>query len=186
MKLGGSQSLVQVILVNINTRSRSPRLPYHHFCLRGLGGGWHGRAPRREVWLLSGFQPRSRGRRGCQRVLRHGRCGRCSSSTRWLTFSCSSSSSSPGCARASSTECWTIQLRSERIRAVQTVQKTVLGGRRSCDQQRQVSAVLRFESKVPQMQSILIVVDIPVVQQKTVENPQVQFLVVWEVVRMPG
>ena len=26
-------------------------MPYHHLCLRGLGGGWHGRARRREVVL---------------------------------------------------------------------------------------------------------------------------------------
>ena len=32
MKLGGSQSLV---LVNIITRGRTPRLPFHHLCLRG-------------------------------------------------------------------------------------------------------------------------------------------------------
>ena len=58
-------------------------------------------------------------------------------------------------------------------------------GRRSCDRQRQVPAVQRFESKVPPIQSILRVADIPVVQQNTVENPQVQFLVVSEVVHMP-
>ena len=91
-------------------------MPYHHLCLRGLGGSWHCRAPRREV-VLAVDGPASR-----QRVLRHvltaggavgwwrrgrrrgvGRsswCCSCSSSTRWLTFSCSSSSSSPGCARA--------------------------------------------------------------------------------------
>ena len=50
---------------------------------------------------------------------------------------------------------------------MQTVQKTVLGGRRSCDRQRQVPAVLRFDSKVPQIQFFLFVVDIPVVQQKS-------------------
>ena len=58
-------------------------------------------------------------------------------------------------------------------------------GRRPCDQQQQVPAVQRFESKVPQIQSILRVADIPVVQQKPVEILQVQFLVVWEVVDMP-
>ena len=26
-------------------------MPYHHLCLRGLGGRWHGWAPRREVVL---------------------------------------------------------------------------------------------------------------------------------------
>ena len=26
-------------------------MPHHHLCLRGLGGSWHGRAPRREVVL---------------------------------------------------------------------------------------------------------------------------------------
>ena len=31
------------------------------------------------------------------------------------------------CTGCSSTECWTFQLRSERVRTVQTVQKTVLG-----------------------------------------------------------
>ena len=38
---------------------------------------------------------------------------------------------------------------------------------------------------VPQIQLILRVVNIPVVQQISVEIPQVQFLVFWEVVDMP-
>ena len=52
---------------------------------------------------------------------------------------------------------------------MQTVQKTVLG----------------VDVWLPQIQSILRVADIPVVQQNSVEFPQAQFLVVWEVVDMP-
>ena len=43
----------------------------------------------------------------------------------------------------------------------------------------------RGSNPVPQIQSILIVANILVVQQSSVELPQVQFLVVWEVVDMP-
>ena len=45
---------------------------------------------------------------------------------------------------------------------------------------------LKFQqSRVPQIQFLLRAANVPVVQQKTVEIPQVQFLVVWEVVDMP-
>ena len=116
------QPLVQMTLVNIITRCRTPRLPYHHHCLRGVGGGWHGRPRRlRTFWLLR-ISGRDHQVERCRRVLRHvwtaggavgvaaavvaagvgrsSRCCRCSSLTIWLTFSCSLSSSSPGCARA--------------------------------------------------------------------------------------
>ena len=43
----------------------------------------------------------------------------------------------------------------------------------------------RGSNPLPQIQSILRVADIPVVQQNTIEIPQAQFLVVWEVVDMP-
>ena len=53
------------------------------------------------------------------------------------------------CTGSSSTECWTFQLCSERTRTVQTVQEDCSWCRRSCDQQRQVLAVQRFESFAP-------------------------------------
>ena len=36
-------------------------MPYHYLCLRGLGGGWHGRAPRREVVLAVEWVPAGSG-----------------------------------------------------------------------------------------------------------------------------
>ena len=62
-------------------------------------------------WLVLATGPRSSSRAlttsssarlgaGAAGVGRSSWCCRCSSSTRWLTFSCSSSSSSPGCTRA--------------------------------------------------------------------------------------
>ena len=79
---------------------------------------------------------------------------------------------------SSSTECWTSQLRTERVRAVQTVQETLL---------RVDVPVIGAEVRIqfPQIQSILGLADIPDVHQNTVEIPQPQFLVVWEVVDMP-
>ena len=56
---------------------RSPRLPYHHFCLRGLGGSWHGRARRLKTfwlcWWLEQCSPPGRDHQvaRCLRVLRH-------------------------------------------------------------------------------------------------------------------
>ena len=88
------------------------------------------------------------------------------------------------CTGSSSTECWTFQLCSERVRTVQTVQKTVLV----------VGVPVISSDKFPQsrgsntlaqIQLILRVVNIPVVQQISVEIAQVHFLVVWEVVDMP-
>ena len=52
------------------------------------------------------------------------------------------------CTGSSSTECWTFQLRTERVPTVLAVQKTSWR-RRHCDQQRKVPAVQRFESCAP-------------------------------------
>ena len=88
------------------------------------------------------------------------------------------------CTGSSSTECLTFQLCSERVPTVQNVQKPALG----------VDVLVISSDKfpqsrgsypVPQIQSILRVANIPVVQQISVEIPQVQFLVVWEVVEFP-
>ena len=68
---------------------------------------------------------------------------------------------------------------------MQTVQKNVFVVDVLVIYSEQVPSVQRFESKVPQIQSITRVADIPVVLQKPVENPPVQFLVVLEVVDMP-
>ena len=66
---------------------------------------------------------------------------------------------------------------------MQTVQKTVLGV------DVPVISSDSFHSPevriLPQIQFILRVVNIPIVQQISVEIPQVQFLVFWEVVDMP-
>ena len=67
---------------------------------------------------------------------------------------------------------------------MQTVQKTVLGVDVpviSSDKFPQS----RGSNPVPQIQCILSVAIIPIVQQISVELPQVQFLVVWEVVDLP-
>ena len=45
------QKILRRTLFLVWGRCRSSRLPYHHLCLRGLGGSWHGRAPRRDVVL---------------------------------------------------------------------------------------------------------------------------------------
>ena len=163
-------------------RCRSSRLPYHHLCLRGLGGSWHGRAPRREVVLAVGGPAEIKRAARLLRVLRHvgtvggavgvpatwrrSRCCRCSSSTRLLSSSCSSSSNSPGCARA-------VHRRS--VGHFSCAQK----GYAQCKlcrrphmlstshQQRQVLTEVRI--LLPQIQLILRVVNIPVVQQISIE-----------------
>ena len=44
---------------------------YHHLCLRGLGGSWHGRAPRREVVLAVDGPAEIKRAVRLLRVLRH-------------------------------------------------------------------------------------------------------------------
>ena len=46
-------------------------MPYHHLCLRGLGGSWHGRAPRREVVLAVDGPAEIKRAARLLRVLRH-------------------------------------------------------------------------------------------------------------------
>ena len=116
---------------------------------------------------------------------RSSRCCRCSSSTRLLSSSCSSSSSSPGCARpVHGQECWTFQLCPERVRTVQTVQKTVLV----------VDVPVISSDKFPQSRGSNPLAPDSAHPQSGEHSccatdfrriPQVQFLVVWDVVDMP-
>ena len=125
-------------------------MPYHHLCLRGLGGSWHGRAPRREVVLAVD---------GPAEIKRASRLST-SSSARWDRWWSGAGGGGGGggaggavvvvlqlqfidkvvdvlmqlkfqqsrvCTGSSSTECWTFQLCSDRVPTVLTVQKTVLG-----------------------------------------------------------
>ena len=101
-------------------------MPHHHLCLRGLGGSWHGRAPRREVVLAVDGPAESK------------RAARLSTSSsarldRWgsggsgggggggaggaVVVGRSHAAQVPavqGVHGLSSTECWTFQLRTER------------------------------------------------------------------------
>ena len=87
------------------------------------------------------------------------------------------------CTGSSSTECWTFQLCSERVRTVQTVQKTVLGVNVpviSSDKfpQSRGSNPLAPDSAHPQSERSCCATDFR-------RDSQVQFLVFWEVVDMP-
>ena len=89
------------------------------------------------------------------------------------------------CTGSSSTECWTFQLCSERVPTVQTVQKTVLGVDVPVISSDKFPQSRGSNPRAPDSAHPQRVVNIPVVQQISVEIPQVQFLVFWEVVDMP-
>ena len=86
---------------------------------------------------------------GAARVGRWSGCCRCSSSTRRLTFSCSSSSSSPGCARAVHDRVLDISVALRECTHSANCAEDRAWCRRPCDQQRQVPAAQRFESMCP-------------------------------------
>ena len=88
------------------------------------------------------------------------------------------------CTGSSSTECWTFQLCSERVRTVQTVQKTVHG----------VDVPVISSDKFPQSRGSNPLASDSAHPQSGEHSccatdfrrdPQVQFLVFWEVVDMP-
>ena len=86
-------------------------------------------------------------------VERSSRCCRCSSSTRWLTFSCSSSSSSPGFARAVHRQSAAHFSCAQRGTDSANCAEDCTWSRRPCDQQRQVPTVQRFEPSCPRFSS---------------------------------
>ena len=207
MKLGVSQSLVQSDATNI-----IPCLGQVTFATVAVSSPLPSRSGRQLArsgssaedvlalsWWLEQCPPPGRDHQvaRCLRVLRHvwtaggaagvvaagvrrsSWCCRCSSSTRWLTFSCSSSSSSPGCARAVHRQIAGHFSCAQRGTHSANCAEDCSWRQRPCDQQRQVRILL------PQIQLILRVVNIVVVQQISIEIPQVQFLVFWEVVDMP-
>ena len=130
-------------------------LAVSHFCLRGLGGSWHGRAPRREVVLaVDGPAEIKRAARlitsssarldrwgsggGWWRRWRRGWSGRRGAIDKvvfvllQLKFQ-----QSRVCTGSSSTECWTFQLRTERGTHSTNCAEGCSWRRRPCDQQRQ-------------------------------------------------
>ena len=108
------------------------------------GGGWQGGSLAVVAWSR---------RCGGGGVGRSSRCCSCSSSTRWLTFSCSSSSSSPGCARPVHRQSAGHFSCAQRGTHSANCAEDCSWRRRPCDQQRQVPAVQRFESSCPRFSS---------------------------------